>query len=33
LHTLVNGRAQRVIHLLNEQATGIIAEHSETSHK
>jgi len=33
LHTLVNGRAQRVIHLLNEQATGIIAEHSESSHK
>ena len=33
LHTLVNGRAQRVIHLLTEQATGIIAEHSESSNK
>ena len=29
LHTLVNGRAQRIIHILNEQATGIVAEHSE----
>ncbi len=29
LHTLVNGRAQRIIHVLNEQATGIVAEHSE----
>jgi biopolymer transport protein ExbB len=25
----VNGRAQRIIHLLNEQSTGIIAEHTE----
>lgn len=33
LHTLVNGRAQRVIHVLNEQATGIVAEHSEASSK
>jgi len=33
LHTLVNGRAQRIIHVLNEQATGIVAEHSEASHK
>jgi biopolymer transport protein ExbB len=31
LHTLVNGRAQRIIHVLNEQATGIVAEHSESS--
>jgi biopolymer transport protein ExbB len=31
LHTLVNGRAQRIIHVLNEQATGIVAEHSEGS--
>lgn len=29
LHTIVNGRAQRIIHLLNEQTTGIIAEHTE----
>ena len=31
LHTIVNGRAQRIIHILNEQSTGIIAEHTETS--
>jgi biopolymer transport protein ExbB/TolQ len=30
LHTVVNGRAQRIIHVLNEQATGIVAEHSES---
>ncbi len=29
LHTIVNGRAQRIIHVLNEQTTGIIAEHTE----
>lgn len=29
LHTVVNGRSQRIIHVLNEQATGIVAEHSE----
>lgn len=29
LHTIVNGRAQRIIHVLNEQATGIVAEHTE----
>ncbi|MFT7286695.1 MAG: biopolymer transport protein ExbB [Halieaceae bacterium] len=33
LHTIVNGRAQRIIHVLNEQATGIVAEHSENSAK
>ncbi|EED36446.1 TonB system biopolymer transport component [Luminiphilus syltensis NOR5-1B] len=32
LHTVVNGRAQRVIHVLNEQATGIVAEHAEAEH-
>jgi biopolymer transport protein ExbB len=32
LHTLVNGRSQRIIHVLNEQATGIVAEHSEKAH-
>lgn len=33
LHTLVNGRAQRIIHVLNEQATGIVAAHSEANSK
>jgi biopolymer transport protein ExbB len=33
LHTVVNGRAQRIIHVLNEQATGIVAEHAEASGK
>jgi len=33
LHTVVNGRAQRIIHVLNEQATGIVAEHSESARK
>lgn len=33
LHTVVNGRAQRIIHVLTEQATGIVAEHSEREHK
>ena len=33
LHTLVNGRAQRIIHVLNEQATGIVAEHAEAAAK
>lgn len=31
LHTIVNGRAQRIIHILNEQTTGIIAEHTESN--
>jgi biopolymer transport protein ExbB len=29
LYTIVNGRAQRILHVLNEQSTGIIAEHTE----
>lgn len=29
MHTLVNGRAKRVIHILDEQSAGIIAEHAE----
>jgi biopolymer transport protein ExbB len=33
LHTVVNGRAQSIIHVLNEQATGIVAEHSESGTK
>lgn len=31
LHTIVNGRAQRIIHVLNEQSTGMIAEHTEAN--
>ncbi len=31
LHTFVNGRAQRIIHVLDEQTTGIIAEHTEAN--
>jgi len=31
LHTIVNGRAQRIIHVLEEQTTGIIAERTETN--
>jgi biopolymer transport protein ExbB len=26
LHTMVNGKAQRVLHILEEQSAGIIAE-------
>ena len=29
LHTIVNGRAKAVVHILDEQTTGIIAENSE----
>ena len=29
LHTIVNGRAQRVLHILEEQSAGIIAEKAE----
>ena len=29
IHTFVNGRAKRVVHILDEQATGIIAENAE----
>ncbi len=31
LHTVVNGRAQRIIHILEEQTTGMIAEHTEAN--
>ncbi len=31
LHTVVNGRAQKIIHVLDEQTTGIVAEHTESS--
>jgi biopolymer transport protein ExbB len=30
LHTLVNGRAKRVLHILEEQSAGIIAENAES---
>lgn len=29
LHTVVNGRAKKIIHILEEQSAGIIAEHNE----
>tara|TARA_R110002073_G_scaffold550_1_gene4516 strand:- start:1772 stop:3157 length:1386 start_codon:yes stop_codon:yes gene_type:complete len=31
MHTIVNGRAQRIIHILDEQTTGMVAEHTEAS--
>jgi biopolymer transport protein ExbB len=31
LHTIVNGRAQKIIHILDEQTTGMIAEHTEAN--
>ena len=31
LHTIVNGRCQSIIHVLDEQTTGIIAEHTEAN--
>jgi len=31
LHTVVNGRAQKIMHILNEQATGIVAERAEAA--
>jgi biopolymer transport protein ExbB len=33
MHTLVNGRAKSVIHVLDEQTTGIIAENAERNSK
>ena len=32
LHTLVSGRSKRIVHTLQEQSAGIIAEHSERQH-
>ncbi|GAB3376616.1 MotA/TolQ/ExbB proton channel family protein [Spongiibacter taiwanensis] len=29
LHTFVSGRAKKILHILDEQSTGIIAEHTE----
>jgi len=31
LHTVVNGRAQKIIHILNAQATGSVAERAEAA--
>jgi biopolymer transport protein ExbB len=31
LHTVVNGRAQKIMHILNEQATGIVAARAEAA--
>ena len=31
MFTIVNGRAQRIIHILDEQTTGMIAEHTEAN--
>ncbi|HSX50678.1 MAG TPA: MotA/TolQ/ExbB proton channel family protein [Cellvibrio sp.] len=33
MHTMVNGRAKSVVHVLDEQTTGIIAENAERSGK
>ena len=30
LHTLVSGRSRRIVHVLQEQSAGILAEHSES---
>jgi biopolymer transport protein ExbB len=29
LHTVTSGQAKKVLHVLDEQTTGIIAEHTE----
>ena len=31
LHTVTNGQAKKIIHVLDEQSTGIIAEHTEAN--
>lgn len=33
LHTYLNGRSRRVLSILQEQSAGLIAEHSEASHR
>lgn len=33
LHSIVNSRAQSILHVLNEQSAGLIAEHAETAGK
>ena len=32
LHTVVSGRSRRIVQILQEQSTGIVAEHSEAQH-
>jgi biopolymer transport protein ExbB len=29
LHTIVSGRSKKIIHILEEQSTGLVAQHSE----
>jgi biopolymer transport protein ExbB len=31
LHTIVAGRSKRIVHILEEQSVGIVAEHAEKS--
>jgi len=31
LHTIVDGRAKKILHILDEQTTGLIAEHTEAN--
>ena len=33
LHTVVSGRSRRIVQILQEQSTGIVAEHSESQQK
>ena len=33
LHTVVSGRSRRIVQILQEQSTGIVAEHSEAQQK
>ncbi len=33
LHTVVSGRSRRIVQILQEQSTGIVAEHAETQQK
>ena len=33
LHTVVSGRSRRIVQILQEQSTGIVAEHSEAQNK
>ena len=29
LHTIVSGRSKKIIHILEEQSTGLVAQHTE----
>ena len=33
LHTVLSGRAKRLVNILEEQSAGLIAEHSEAAHR